>query len=130
MRKCIKIACTIVFIVMSSVLLCACSFQIGGIKMPGSRHNSDQKIANSTMDKILKTIKNEDKQKLKSMFAAQMVSCSKNIDNNIIELLDYVQGDFMSYNDWGAVNTDETMESIFCQHFCREAYSKNKVNHN
>ena len=111
MRKYIKIVCTIVFIAMSSALLCACSFQIGGKKMLGSRLNSDQKIANSTMDNILKTIKNEDKNKLKSMFAAQTVSCSKNIDNNIIELLAYVQGDFVSYNDWGAVNTDESMEN-------------------
>lgn len=91
------------------MLLCSCSFSLEGRQVLDVPSNNVQSTANAKMDKILEAIKNKDKDALKSMFYKQAINKSKNVDNSIVELIDFFQGDFVSYNDWNAVGIEDTV---------------------
>ena len=80
----------------------------------GRYSHDDQSDANAKMDKILVAIKKKDNDALKAMFSKKAVAESKDIDQSIVELFDFFQGEFVSYNDWsgpmaeGGINDDGT----------------------
>jgi len=109
MRKRFVIAAIFSLILIISLSLCSCS--LGGTNMLGGLNNNDQSTANAQMDKVLEAIKNKDKDALKSMFSKKAVAESGNIDNSIDQLFDFFQGNFVSYNDWNAVYTEDTINN-------------------
>ena len=93
---------TVTLLCLIVALLCtSCSF---------GEPNSDQKIANARMDKVLNAIHNKDKEALKAMFSKKSIAQTENFDQSITDLFDYFQGDFVSYDDWAGPEGDETWE--------------------
>lgn len=77
-----------------------------GNEILGRYSRDEQADANAKMDKILEALKNKDKEALKALFSLNAIAQTEKFDQNIIDLFDYFQGDFVSYNDWSAVNLD------------------------
>lgn len=88
------------------LLLSSCSL---GKQILGRYSHDDQGDANAKMDKVLEAIKNKDKDALKALFSKKAIAEVENFDQSIIELFDFFQGDFISYNDWSAVGVEEGM---------------------
>ena len=85
---------TVTLLCLIVALLCtSCSF---------GEPNSDQKIANARMDKVLNAIHNKDKEALKAMFSKKSIAQTENFDQSITDLL--------SYDDWAGPEGDETWE--------------------
>jgi len=53
------------------------------------------------MDKVLEAIKNKDNVELKALFSQKAIAQAEEFGQSIDDLIDYFQGDFVSYNDWG-----------------------------
>ncbi len=107
MKKiCIILILTIITI---SVLLCSCSIFKGGNQMQNSRISSDLDQANSRMEKLVDALENKDKDTLKLMFSKNAINNSDNFDDDLNKLIDMYHGDFVSYDDWGSVDTEETI---------------------
>lgn len=74
-----------------------------GKKSPG--YSDERSHANAQMDKVLEAIKNKDKIAFKALFSPKAIAKTEDFDQSIIDLFDYFQGDFVSYNDWGGPAT-------------------------
>lgn len=109
MKKGFVIVLILNLIVTVSLSLNSCS--LGGTNMLSRFSDNDQSTANARMDSVLEAIKNKDKDALKSMFSKKAADESENIDNSTGELFDFFQGNFVSYNDWNAVYTEETVNN-------------------
>jgi hypothetical protein len=59
-------------------------------------------MANNSFEKVLEAIKNQDRVALKSLFSKKAFIDTDNIDESIVLLFDFFQGDFVSYDDLGA----------------------------
>lgn len=91
------------------LILTSCSS--GGLEMSlfsGSENQlknplsgNDRSIANTQFEQILNACKTQDKNALKVLFSEKVINENPNIDKSIDELLDFFQGDVVSYNDWG-----------------------------
>ena len=95
----------ILIILLISMILSSCS--IGGSEM-FSRfgrfyNNNDHEVANSKLEEVLSAIQNKDKKALKSLFAKNALSEVENFDDNAETLFGYYEGNYTSYDDWGAV---------------------------
>lgn len=82
-----------------TLLLSSCS--LGESNLWNRFNDTDEKTANSRMDKVLEAIKNKDKDALKAMFSKKSITQAEEFDQSITNLFDYFQGDFVSYNNWG-----------------------------
>ncbi len=77
----------------------------------GSNLYNEQAEANAKMDKVLEAIENKDNTALKSLFSKRTIAEVDYLDQSIMDLFDYVQGDFVSYDDWGGPEGDETWDN-------------------
>ena len=68
---------------------------------------SDREVANAYMDKVVEALQKGDKDALKAMFSKNAIEEAENFDESIDDLFDFFQGDFVSYNDWGALSVEE-----------------------
>lgn len=109
-----KLAAVILISSVITLLLTSCSFGgsmfnnfFGNKDSLGRYSHDDQADANAQMDKLLEAIKNKDSHTLKSMFSKNSILQVQEIDQSIDDLFEYFQGDFISYNDWSAINVEE-----------------------
>ena len=61
----------------------------------------DRAVANATFEKVLEALGDNDLDALKSLFSKKALANSEGFDKAANELLDYFQGEFISYDDWG-----------------------------
>jgi len=101
MRKKLILATLFSFII---ILFTSCS--LGGSNLWDRFNDNDQKISDQKMKKILDAIKSRDKSAMKKLFSKKSIEEVKDLDGSISKLFDYFQGNFISYNDWNAVNAD------------------------
>lgn len=71
-----------------SVLLTSCSFV-------------DQMSPKSIIEQVFSAIEEEDEDALRALFAVNVVSADPEFDAKITELIEFVDGDLVSYDDWG-----------------------------
>ena len=98
---------TVVIFVSFIVILFLNSCSLRGARMIPRSFDNDQNIANARMDKVLEAIQNKDKDALKALFSPKAIAEAEEFDQSIIDLFDYFQGDFISYNDQSAINVEE-----------------------
>ena len=108
-----KIAASMLFSCIIVLLFTSCSLggsmfnrAFGNKGSLGKTSHGDQAYANAQMDKVLEAIKNRDSDALKSMFSKKALG-QEELDQSIIDLFDFFQGDFISYDDWSAINVEE-----------------------
>lgn len=63
---------------------------------------NSRELLNNTLEEALTSIQNKDKEKLKSLFAKNALNKIENLDDSIEELFSYYEGEYTSYDDWGA----------------------------
>ena len=97
----------VLLIIAVSMCLNACSFDLGGDEMFDSRFIDYTDVANAGLDEVLISIKNKDSDELKSLFAKNAIVDLENFDDDIIKLLDYFKGDFVTYDDHDAINWEQ-----------------------
>lgn len=94
----------ILVVLLVSLVFSACS--IGGSEMFsrfGRFFNvNSRELLNNTLEEALTSIQNKDKEKLKSLFAKNALNKIENLDDSIEELFSYYEGEYTSYDDWGA----------------------------
>ena len=66
----------------------------------------DSKIANKCFEKLIKNIQNQDADAIRLQFSNNVLKETQNMDENICLLFDYFKGEMLSYNDWGATETE------------------------
>ena len=66
-------------------------------------NNNDHEVANSKFEEVLSAIQNKDKEHLKSLFAKNALLKVENFDDCAEKLFDYYDGNYTSYDDWGAI---------------------------
>lgn len=71
----------------------------------------DRKQAKSRLDELINAIVNEDRNKIKSMFADSVAAKVEDFDAEIDCLIDYYQGNMLSYDDWGGPDGDITWDN-------------------
>ena len=82
------------------------SSSLGGSNLWDRFNDNDQKISDKKMEQILDAIINRDKSTMEKLFSKKSIAEVKDLDGSISKLFDYFQGNFISYNDWNAVNAD------------------------
>ena len=102
-NKIIYILCII-----NVVFLCACN--AGDTDMFSRFYDSDQEIADETINNLISALQNEDTDKIKKMFSESIVSDSEEFDDILVQLFQYYQGDFISYNDWGGPGSSSSID--------------------
>lgn len=73
---------------------------------------SDEAIANAQMEAFLNALENRDTEQLISLFTANALSETENIQYSVDMLYSYYQGNYTSYNNWGGPDTSTTREGI------------------
>lgn len=68
---------------------------------------NEKEVANAKLEELLNAIQNKDQERLRSLFAKNALSKAKDFDMNMEKLLDYYEGDYISYDDWGGPLTEE-----------------------
>lgn len=67
---------------------------------------NDRSKANARFDQILTACKNQDEVALKEMFSKKSIDEAEDMDGSIRALLDFFQGEMVSYDDWGVLGAD------------------------
>ena len=82
------------------LLLTSCSSGDSNMVRDLFRKN-EREAANERFEELVKAIQNQDSDSLKLLFSEKSLKESQN-EEDIQALLDYFQGEMLSYNDWGA----------------------------
>lgn len=89
--------CLLLFAFILSVVFSSCSLR--GPHLINRLFDNDAQVANKTFEQLLDAIENKDKDKLKKLFAKNILQQS-NIDSNIDYLFSFFQGKIVSYSDF------------------------------
>ena len=81
----------IIFILSCCVFLNSCTFE-------NNTHTYPKQEANKILDTLLIALENDDKQSLKNLFAFNVQEQSENLDTQIDEIINYFNGDVISYD--------------------------------
>ena len=101
-----RITLTVLTLVIS-ILLCSCSY----FSADGNSDtwiSSEREESNARMEELLEALDSGDREAVKSIFSQQAIDKSEDFESNLDELMEIYQGEFVSYDDWGSVNTDES----------------------
>lgn len=82
------------------LLLTSCSSGDSNMVRDLFRKN-EREAANERFEELVKAIQNQDSDSLKLLFSEKSLKESQNAEEDIQALLDYFQGEMLSYNDWG-----------------------------
>ena len=91
------------------VVLFFTSCSMGGTDVFKKAFVSDAQIADQTLEQVMSAIQKEDKEALKNLFSKKCVADTEDFDAKVTALMDYYKGEMTSYNNWGALNTNEGM---------------------
>lgn len=74
----------------------------------GRFFNTSKQAAQEKIEQLLNTIENRDKNALKKLFSEKALTEAENIDENIVTLFDFIQGEVISYSmDGGLYSAGE-----------------------
>lgn len=96
----------ILFILIFSIALCSCSSGGGSAIV-----DNDQKKANENFEQILEAIQAKDKNALISLFSKDCIENAKDLDESILVLFKYFEGEIEEYDDWGGPYVETTKEN-------------------
>lgn len=88
------------------LLLTSCSSGDSNMVRDLFRKN-ERETANERFEELVKAIQNQDSDSLKLLFSEKSLKESQNAEEDIQALLDYFQGEMLSYNDWGGLELEE-----------------------
>lgn len=91
-------------LILASGSLCGCSMRKSFLMM------DDESIANKQFEKLIDAIQTQDINTLKSLFSKNALKEAENLDESIRHLFDYLQGELVSYNNWGGPGVKAEME--------------------
>ena len=91
-------------VLMMSVCLCSCV-------VPGIEGlYSAEKMADLSFEELIDVINSKDRDALRSMFSEESIRQLNDFEGMMGDLLDYVNGDLVSYDDWGGPVEEKTRE--------------------
>ena len=70
----------------------------------------DSSVANNKFSELIDAIQTQDINTLKSLFSKNTLKEAENLDESIRHLFDYLQGELVSYNNWGGPGVKAEME--------------------
>ena len=70
----------------------------------------DSSVANDKFSELIDAIQTQDINTLKSLFSKNALKEAENLDESIRHLFDYLQGELVSYNNWGGPGVKAEME--------------------
>ena len=88
-----------------SIIFSSCK---SGTSRFGKFYN-DNELVNSKLEELLTAIQNKDREKIKSLFAKNILSKVEDFETSMKKLFDYYEGDYVSYDDCGGPLTDEAI---------------------
>lgn len=74
------------------------------------KFRSNEEIANDQMEMFLKALESCDTEQLVSLFSANALLETKNIQESVDMLYSYYQGNYRSYNNWSATSSSTRRE--------------------
>lgn len=89
-----------------SIIFSSCKSEVSKL---GKFYN-DNELVNSKLEELLTAIQNKDQEKLRSLFAENVLSKVEDFDTSMKNLFNYYEGDYISYDDCGGPLTDEAIE--------------------
>ena len=63
--------------------------------------DNDRSIANTQFEQIVNACETQDRNALKALFSKKAISETPDIDESIVGLFNFFQGEVLSYDDWG-----------------------------
>ena len=67
--------------------------------------DNDRSIANTQFEQIVNACETQDRNALKALFSKKAISETPDIDESIVGLFNFFQGEVLSYDDWGGPGT-------------------------
>lgn len=98
-----------IFVMLSIFVLLLTSCSLGGPQM-NCTTKTDRQIANNTLEQLLDAIQKQDKDIIKYLFSRKVNEEVGELDNDIIDLLNFFQGEIISFDDWAGIGTDSLKE--------------------
>ncbi|MCO7136717.1 DUF5104 domain-containing protein [[Clostridium] leptum] len=94
------------FLLLAALSLCftSCYFSLTGLTGPHKLErffDNDAQVAEDTLEKLLSAIENKDEAGLKELFSQKAIAEDPDLDESILRLFDFFQGEILSYDDWG-----------------------------
>ena len=87
-------------------LLTSCS--LGGLNM--AFFEDDNQVAYNTFKQVVNAIQRKDETVLKNLFSKRVRNEVSDFDESVVDLLDFFQGEVISFDDRAGVGVDETIE--------------------